>query len=71
MIIFDFRESDKSLRLLPKHFVDTGAGLERVTSVIQGKMSNYDTDLFQPFFAKIHEVSLPRPIVSYILIFTL
>lgn len=32
-------------------------GLERLTSITQGKMSNYDTDLFQPFFEEIHKVS--------------
>ena len=32
-------------------------GLERIASVIQGKMSNYDTDLFVPYFDAIHQVS--------------
>ncbi|OSM06141.1 alanine--tRNA ligase [Magnetofaba australis] len=42
------RDSDGNLNPLPKPSIDTGAGLERIASVMQGKQNNYDTDLFQP-----------------------
>jgi alanyl-tRNA synthetase len=47
------RESDGSLRPLPNKHVDTGAGLERVVSVLQNRRSNYDTDVFGPLFEAI------------------
>jgi alanyl-tRNA synthetase len=42
---------------LPKPSVDTGAGLERITAILEGKNNNYDTDLFKPILAKIEEIS--------------
>ena len=47
------RQADGTLTPLPAPSIDTGMGLERVTSVIQGKISNYDTDLFTPILATI------------------
>ncbi|MDX2012776.1 MAG: alanine--tRNA ligase [Myxococcaceae bacterium] len=44
---FERKEAGGKLFPLPKPSIDTGAGLERVTSVVQGKGSNYDIDLFQ------------------------
>lgn len=49
------RNTDKSLAPLPAKHVDTGMGFERITAVLQGKASNYDTDVFTPLFDAIRE----------------
>ncbi len=51
------RKADKSLEKLPAQHVDTGMGFERLVRVLQGKQSNYDTDVFTPLLTKIEALS--------------
>ena len=51
------RLKDGSLQPLPAQHVDTGMGFERLVRVLQGKTSNYDTDVFQPMIQFIAEKS--------------
>jgi alanyl-tRNA synthetase len=54
------RSQEGGLTPLPKPSIDTGAGLERIAAVVQGKRSNYDTDLFQNVIRVIEKVSGKR-----------
>lgn len=55
------RETDGTLKLLPKKHIDCGLGLERLVSVIQDKKANYDTDFFMPIFKAIENGTGIRP----------
>ena len=50
------RKADGSLDGLPNKVIDTGMGFERLVRTMQGKQSNYDTDVFQPMLKKIGEL---------------
>jgi alanyl-tRNA synthetase len=51
------RKADGSLENLPAKHIDTGMGFERLCMALQGKSSNYDTDVFTPLIAKVEELS--------------
>lgn len=51
------RLKDGSLEQLPDKHVDTGMGLERLVRVLQGKQSNYDTDVFTPLISEIEKIA--------------
>ncbi len=51
------RKADGHLENLPAQHIDTGMGFERLAMAMQGKLSNYDTDVFTPLIAKVEESS--------------
>ena len=54
------RDAQGELHLLPRPSIDTGAGLERMAAVLQGKISNFETDLFTPLIAHAAELTQTR-----------
>ncbi len=54
------RDQQGELHLLPRPSIDTGAGLERLAAVLQGKISNFETDLFTPLIARAGELTHTR-----------
>jgi hypothetical protein len=54
------RAADSSLRRLPASHIDMGLGFERLVSCLQGKASNYDTDIFTPLIERIQEMTGAR-----------
>ena len=58
LVFMEFnRKADGTLEKLPAQHVDTGMGFERLCMALQGKTSNYDTDVFTPLIAKVEELS--------------
>lgn len=51
------RKADGTLENLPAQHIDTGMGFERLCMALQGKQSNYDTDVFTPLLSKISSIS--------------
>lgn len=61
VFIENYRRNDGKIENLSEKFIDTGMGFERLVAFLQGKSSNYDTDLFLPIFKKIEKVSHCSP----------
>jgi alanyl-tRNA synthetase len=58
LVFMEFnRKADKTLEKLPQQHVDTGMGFERLCMALQGKSSNYDTDVFTPLITKVEALS--------------
>lgn len=57
LVFMQFEKTPEGTKKLPKPSVDTGAGLERITAVMQGVYWNYDTDLFQGIIKTLEKIS--------------
>ena len=58
LVFMEFeRTRDGEMKKLPRPSIDTGMGFERITSVLQGKIGNYETDLFVPILKRLEDIS--------------
>jgi alanyl-tRNA synthetase len=58
LVFMEFeRTKDGEMKKLPRPSIDTGMGFERITSVLQGKIGNYETDLFYPIIRRLEDLS--------------
>ncbi len=55
LVFMEYEKKGDNLEILPGKYVDTGMGLERILAVLNGKVNNYDTDLFEYVFKRIEE----------------
>lgn len=61
LVFMEFlRKADGSLEKLSSRHIDTGMGFERLCRVLQGKSSNYDTDIFLPLIRKVEQLSAAK-----------
>ncbi len=61
LVFMEFlRKTNGSLEKLSSRYIDTGMGFERLCRVLQGKSSNYDTDLFLPLIRKVEQLSASK-----------
>ncbi len=67
LVFMQYFESEPGkMQPLPKPSVDTGSGLERVVAALQGKLNNYDTDLFWPMITRAAEIAGKTSLLSEI-----